>query len=159
VNPKKLRPKVRATIFDASWLLLICRVPNHYGVVWEIPGGGIDPGETPEVALTREIWEETGIRNYKVLGKTLLPTHEIWDAPMKASTPGVFDGQEIIEYVIQIAESAPKLTPGAIGEVVETRWIQPRIAKDFLVYKDQYEVFRKICIEVLGDSHAVTLGW
>lgn len=33
---------------------------------WEIPGGGIDPGETSEQAASREIIEETGITEFEL---------------------------------------------------------------------------------------------
>ncbi len=44
---------------DRSQVLLILRrdVP-----VWVLPGGGIDPNETPDNAIVREILEETGFR-------------------------------------------------------------------------------------------------
>jgi putative (di)nucleoside polyphosphate hydrolase len=34
---------------------------------WQMPQGGIDPGEDPEAAAYRELFEETGIRNVRLV--------------------------------------------------------------------------------------------
>lgn len=43
---------------DKTQILLILRRDVD---IWVLPGGGIDPGETPEQAMTREILEESGL--------------------------------------------------------------------------------------------------
>lgn len=60
-----IRETARAVILQNNSLLLIRRArQNGEGGIdtWlSIPGGGIDPGETPEQAVTREMKEELGI--------------------------------------------------------------------------------------------------
>ena len=40
--------------------ILLPHWSSDAGSGWTMPGGGIDPGEHPEDAAVRELWEETG---------------------------------------------------------------------------------------------------
>lgn len=43
-------------------ILYLRRHPDkHQGNLWGIPGGKLDPNETPEEAVIREVFEETGL--------------------------------------------------------------------------------------------------
>ena len=54
---------VAAALIDVDGRVLLARRPEGkaMGGQWEFPGGKIDPGETPEQALIRELKEELGI--------------------------------------------------------------------------------------------------
>lgn len=53
---------VAAVVFDGAELLLTQRPPGGpIGLMWEFPGGKIEPGESPEAALVREVREELGV--------------------------------------------------------------------------------------------------
>jgi 8-oxo-dGTP diphosphatase len=54
---------VAAALIDVDGRVLLARRPAQkaMGDQWEFPGGKIDPGETPEMALIRELKEELGI--------------------------------------------------------------------------------------------------
>ena len=50
-------------LIDADGRVLLAERPagKHLAGLWEFPGGKVQPGETPEVALIRELAEELGI--------------------------------------------------------------------------------------------------
>lgn len=55
-----MRQAARAVVINDGRLLVIHR--NKYGKeYYTLPGGGIEPGESPEQAVLRELDEETGV--------------------------------------------------------------------------------------------------
>jgi len=63
---------VCAALVDGAGRVLLAERPRGKSMagLWEFPGGKINPGETPEAALARELEEELGI---KVAADALAP--------------------------------------------------------------------------------------
>lgn len=54
-------------LIDADGRVLLAQRPERKSLagLWEFPGGKVEPGETPEAALIRELHEELGIDTWK----------------------------------------------------------------------------------------------
>lgn len=80
------------------------------GYSWEIPGGRVDAGETPEVAAVRECLEETGVRCAGL-------------QPLAVYYPGLdnFDNRTTLFWSEETESVKPFVVDEA--EVVEIRWI------------------------------------
>lgn len=46
---------------DGRWLMQRRAPGRQHAGMWEFPGGKVEPGETPEAALVRELAEELGV--------------------------------------------------------------------------------------------------
>lgn len=63
MTDKKIVLVSAVALIDVDGRVLLAQRPEGKAMagLWEFPGGKVEPGETPEVALIRELQEELGI--------------------------------------------------------------------------------------------------
>jgi len=102
---------VAAVVWRRHQLLMTLRPPGDpLGMLWELPGGKIDDGESPTAALVREIREELGV--------TAIP-EEVLEVASHAYPHGL---DVEITFLLCRLESL-EFTPNA--EVHAVRWVAP----------------------------------
>jgi len=78
------------------------RVREHS---WQFPQGGINPGETPEAAMYRELKEEVGLdpEHVKILGRTRdWLRYDVPERWLKRDWRGHYRGQKQIWYLLRL---------------------------------------------------------
>jgi 8-oxo-dGTP diphosphatase len=104
------RDSAFAIILHSRYILLVkARDKSN----WQLPGGRLEPGETPAQAVIREVKEETGLRARvgRLTGRYLRE-----------------DGSVVRVYAVR---ARGKLA-GAREEIVEQRWVRIREAKEMV---------------------------
>ncbi len=57
------RPCVGVMLMNPARHVFVGQRIDNYKDAWQMPQGGVDPGEAPRDAALRELWEETGVKS------------------------------------------------------------------------------------------------
>jgi double-stranded uracil-DNA glycosylase len=114
-----LRRAVRAVVLDRAGHVLLVRFTFPARTVWASPGGGIEPGETDEHTIRRELGEESGLHAFE-LGPCVW-TREAWFLGMEG-----WAGQSERHYLVETDafEPTPELSVKELAAegVTGQRW-------------------------------------
>jgi 8-oxo-dGTP diphosphatase len=118
-------PCVGAVVHDAGGRLLLIRRGHapHQGL-WSLPGGRVEPGESPEAAVEREVLEETGLRVLAgaAVGRVRIPAgdveYEVIDFTCTLAQPGekpvAGDDAADVRFADRSTVKALPCTPGLV---------------------------------------------
>ena len=110
-------------------MLVVQRGPRAiFSGYWAPPSGRIEPGETPEEAVVREMNEELGI--------DAVPVAKVWECPTD-------DGEFLLHWwTATVSSPELRLDP---DEVADARWVTPQ---QFLELEPTFEGDREFFIRV-----------
>ncbi|MBN1119659.1 MAG: NUDIX domain-containing protein [Anaerolineae bacterium] len=128
-----MKTTVTVVVLDGDQVLLHRR--RDYGIIWALPGGGIDPEESMENAAAREVLEETG---YEVAIDRFTGQYHLPQVPV--------GGQMIHVYAAHVTGGEP-IESGP--ETLAVGWY-PLDKLPFTLYKDA----RRFIADVVDDRPA-----
>ncbi|WP_066553849.1 RNA pyrophosphohydrolase [Croceicoccus bisphenolivorans] len=153
-DPALYRPCAGLMIVnEASRVFVGKRIDTKEGDWWQMPQGGVDPGENADEAAFRELYEETGIARDKV--EVIARTEEelFYDLPEELKGKlwgGRYIGQRQNWYLMRFSGSDADIDLNAHdpAEFNEYRWTEAELLPDLIipfkrpVYSAVLEIFR-----------------
>jgi putative (di)nucleoside polyphosphate hydrolase len=146
------RPAVGIMLLNPAGLAFVGRridMPARLAA-WQMPQGGIDPGETPSQAAFRELEEEVGTDKAEILAET--PGWLHYDLPSDIASrmwSGRWRGQRQKWFLMRFTGSDADINPATEHPEFDAwEWVEPRRLPELIVpfkrqlYRDLLAEFR-----------------
>ena len=136
------RQSTSAVIMNKLGQILIVQNNSYKDNEWNIPGGGIEAGETPEITIIRELNEELGSDKFEIV-KISKQTYryewpdELINKKITENKP-VFRGQEKTRFLVKFLGEEIDLTP-QVEEIRTIKWVFPKEISTYLIFPNQMQ--------------------
>lgn len=127
-KPEQFNPKfeVVSCFFEYGGEILLLERQDHkpQGGTWGVPAGKIDPGETPEIAMFRELFQETGFAAERTkihYSKKLFVCYPTYD---------------FVYYIFDLKLCSKPIIKINLGEHKSFQWLSPRLALKINLIED-----------------------
>lgn len=119
---KAYRPCVVAVIRNQLGQVLAGE-RSDAGGAWQLPQGGIDPGEEPDEALVRELREEIGSDRVRIVQRSAAWIRYDFPEQMSRDIMKKFRGQEQMWYLLEFQSGFTFDLKAADGEFQNLKWM------------------------------------
>mgnify|MGYP006394531329 FL=1 len=123
------RPCVGVMLANADGDVFVGQRIDTDAAAWQMPQGGVDPGEDPRAAALRELWEETGVPAELVTVEAETPDWIPYDLPhdlVPRIWKGRFRGQEQKWFLLRYKGRDDQVNIDTDHpEFSEWRWLPP----------------------------------
>jgi len=119
------RQGVGLMLFNPAGLVWVGRRLDRREEAWQMPQGGIDPGETPEQAALRELEEEIGTASAVIVGESKgWLTYELPPELLGVAWKGRYRGQKQKWFALRFTGTDDEINiHGEHPEFAEWRWV------------------------------------
>lgn len=150
------RPCVGIMLVNAQGLVFVGkRIDNREGDIWQMPQGGIDPGEELRGAAMRELREETGITPDLATVIAQSSQELFYDLPedlVGTIWKGRYRGQRQMWLLVRFTgnDGDVRIDADKHPEFCEWKWVDPETLPDLIVpfkkrvYRAVLEEFRRL---------------
>ena len=154
--PLEYRPCVGTMLVNAEGRVFVGRrIDTKEGDWWQMPQGGVDPGEDLDAAMLRELGEETGVTANKASIISRMEEPLRYDLPEELIGKlwgGKYRGQEQTWYLVRFTGKDADIDLEAHDppEFCDWKWVDPEQLPELIVpfkkrvYRAVLEAFREL---------------
>lgn len=143
-----IRRAVGAIVFQKDEVLLVHKVKRSeangeldvFQAEWDFPKGGVKKGELLQDAVLRELYEETGSKEYKIIEELNDTICFSFDTRFTAAT--AYTGQFTSMFIVEYRGDRTDLKP-LDDEICEIQFIHKNNVLDYLAHEETKAFYKK----------------